>query len=98
MSKTISKVNLNMLIVPLTDPQSESLEDYLGKMVVSDKSEEEFICVVGASYFGSFSVVSYGKYDQVEFSQQESAELEKKIVFYGRKWLSENTDLFLDVH
>lgn len=92
MNRVISDSNLNMLIVPLSDPETESLEGYLEEKVVGKKWEEEFVCVVGASRFKGFSLISYGRYDQAKFSDQEKGELEKKIALYGREWLKENTD------
>lgn len=92
MNKVLSKSNINLLIIPLTDPETEALEDYLFGKVVGTKCDDEFVCVVGSSKFGSFSLVSYGRYDQAEFSEQEKVVLERKIADCGKEWLKANTN------
>jgi len=92
LNKNISKANLNLLIVPLSDPECESLEDYLFGKVLGTKCDDEFVCVVGSSKFGGFSLVSYGRYDQAEFSKQEKGVLEKEIAACGKEWLKANTN------
>ena len=92
LNKNISKANLNLLIVPLSDPECESLEDQLFGKVVGDKSDDEYVCVIGSSKSSKFSLVSYGRYDQAEFSEQEKALLKKEIATCGKEWLKAHTN------
>ncbi|WP_438979158.1 hypothetical protein [Polynucleobacter sp.] len=92
MIKNISSTNVNMLIVPLTDHECDSLENCLIGQIVGSKNLEEFVCVVGSSKLGKFSLVSYGRYDQVEFSEQEKSVLNKEIAACSKEWLKANTN------
>ena len=92
MNRVISKSNINILILPLTDPACESLEDYLGGKVVGIKCDEEFVWVVGPNQQRQFSLVSYGRYDQAEFTNKEKLKLKEEIIFYGKEWLKNDTD------
>lgn len=91
MQKFFAKENINLVIVPITLDQAESLENYLTEAVVLPRNEGEFVAVVYDYHHCGLSLVSYGRYDKTSINDEEKNLILALLEGYGREWMKSNS-------
>jgi len=99
MQKFISDTNFNLIIIPLTQDEAESREDYLTAAIALPRAKEEFVLVMSEDEMSEaidgyptsgFSFVSYGRYNKASLTDKEKVEIEELLLGYGRQWFRKN--------
>jgi len=100
--KFVDDKNINKLIIPLSPEQACSLENYFTENIVLPRDKAEFVVVISEEdLIGGYSIsgtswVSYGRFNKIQFSDMEKAEIEMLLIGYGRQWLKNNDIGILD--
>lgn len=90
MKKKINQDCINMIITPLTENQSMSLEKHLHINVVEVRSKDEFVWVGQIPDVDGVNMISYGVNKADRFNKAKRDEIEAQLIAYGREWMRKN--------
>ncbi len=90
MQKAIDAENINILIIPLSVFDSESLENFLNEKIVDKRDKDEFIVVLGNDELDFPTLVSYGLTETDRYNYTIRSEGEELIQSWGAQWMKDN--------
>jgi hypothetical protein len=90
MQKAIDAENINLLVIPLSVFDSESLENFLNEKIVDKRDKDEFVVVLGNDELDFPTLVSYGLTETDRYNDTIRSEVEELIQIWGAQWMKDN--------
>jgi hypothetical protein len=90
MEKIVDEKCINMFVIPLTEDQCMSLEDFLHENIVESRQRDEFVVVVGDEEMSFPTLVSYGLNEGEVEDKSTRQEVERLVKSLGAQWMKDN--------